>query len=71
VNDVFRTSFTFELSDVLVNSTQKLIYFLKDEGIIKKHIHNSKITIDGDPECLYFNYMGDPQFELRKEEEVV
>ena len=69
VNQVFQTDTILEIDEETLNSDKKLIKLLKDEGIIKKYIHNSKITIDGEPDyTLYFNYNYNPSFELRREE---
>jgi len=68
VNDVFPGP-VIEISDNVVDSDKLLIKFLKNEGYIKKYIHNSKINIDGENDfTLYFNYNYIPQFELRNME---
>jgi hypothetical protein len=69
VNDVFPGPI-IEIPSNIVGSDKLLIQFLKNEGYIKKHIHNSKIEIDGETDhALYFNYNYIPQFELRNMEE--
>jgi len=63
VNDVYPG----EVVEVADNLTDKeLIRELKKQGQIKRGIRFASITIDGEPDyTLYFNYKGNPGFELR------
>lgn len=68
VNDVFATDTVLMIPDSIAEKDKTLIQFLKDNEIIKKHMHNSKIRIDGEIEhTLYFSYNDIPDFELRYE----
>ena len=68
VNDVFQTDVVIMIPDPIVEKTSELITFLKNNGIIKKHVHNSKIEIHGEiGHTLYFDYNGVPDFEMRYE----
>ena len=69
VNYIFKGDLVF-LTDAILEKDKQIIKWLKKVNIIKKHIHNSKITIDGERDfILWFNYCGDPSFEIRREEE--
>jgi hypothetical protein len=65
VNDVFKTSETYELDESLTDS--ELIQSLQAQGCIKSGIDMDLIEIEGDDETVYLSYDGKPEFELRKE----
>ena len=66
VNDIFRTSFVYELDPNLPNN--ELIKVLKKEGCIKKRVWAKSIEVGGDETWITFDYKGKPEFELRLED---
>ena len=70
VNDCWRTSFIWDIPENILENDRELISFLKKEGVIKSNIRYKSIEVDGETGyTLYFNYKGDPAFELRRVED--
>ena len=69
VNDCWATSTIVDIPEKILQQDKKLVVFLKREGLIRRNIRHRSITIDGETGyTLYFNYKGDPAFELRRVE---
>lgn len=66
VNSAHCTGHIIEIPAKDLEHDATLIKYLKKIGEIRKHVHNSKIEIDGDENVLYFNYLGKPEFEYRR-----
>lgn len=63
VNDRYDTGEIYELDDTW--NDKQIIKALRKQGCLKKGVHSSSIEIDGEfGYILYFNYKGNPDFEL-------
>lgn len=62
VNDISKTSETYELNDLW--NDKQIVRSLKEQGCIRKGIHASSIGIGGEFAYMYFEYKGKPDFEL-------
>lgn len=66
VNDKHRVGKVHLPESVLSGTDAAVVSFLKKAGIIGPAAKNSRFTLDGDDDVIYFDYGGKPDFELQR-----